>query len=143
MSTSTPPPVGMDSFFTRESANQGIKLPLYTPDGTKTDHWVRILGIDSDVYRSVEHEERRKALTLRGKPSEEITQAMNESSDRILSSLVVEWSFDEPCTEENKLRFLREAPQIAEQINKFSGDRRLFFVNASSSLPTSPKPTSD
>lgn len=132
MSTEENKPASMEMFFTRGNANKGIKLPLYAPDGTKTDHWVRILGIDSDVYRSVEHEERRKALTLRGKSPEEISQAMEESSDRILSALVVGWSFDEPCTEENKIRFLREAPQIAEQINKFSGDRRLFFVNASS-----------
>lgn len=122
----------MEMFFTRGNANKGIKLPLYTPDGLKTEHWVRILGVDSDSYRAVEHEERRKALTLRGKTEEEITQAMNESSDRILSSIIVEWSFEEECNTENKLKFLREAPQIAEQINKFSGDRRLFFVNASS-----------
>ena len=35
---------GMDEFFTRGKANEGVQLPLYTPDGSKSEHWVRVLG---------------------------------------------------------------------------------------------------
>lgn len=37
-------PLPMESFFTRENANEGIELPLLLPDGTKTEHWLRIRG---------------------------------------------------------------------------------------------------
>lgn len=40
-------PLPMESFFTRENANEGIELPLLLPDGTKTEHWLRIRGVDA------------------------------------------------------------------------------------------------
>ena len=44
----------MDAFFTRGKANEGVQLPLYLPDGSKSEHWVRILGVDSDIFRAAE-----------------------------------------------------------------------------------------
>jgi hypothetical protein len=54
--------LNMDAFYTRQKANEGIQLPLFLPDGTKTDHWIRIRGIDSDAFRianDTEHGDRR------------------------------------------------------------------------------------
>ena len=39
----------MNAFFTRGVANEGVQLPLYLPTGEKSEHWVRILGVDSDA----------------------------------------------------------------------------------------------
>lgn len=140
--------MSMESFYTRSSANAGIELPLYTPDGKKSEHHLRIVGIDSDLFREKELEEKRRALNeIRAmkdpKDEKEKDRLEQESTRRLLASMIISWSFPEECTEENKVAFLREAPQIAAQINRHSADRTLFFVNASTNSPDSQKPTSN
>ena len=46
--------LGMSAFFTRDRANEGIELPLYLPNGRKSEHWLRVLGVDSDAFRLAE-----------------------------------------------------------------------------------------
>ncbi len=134
----------MSSFFTRGNANLGIDLPLYLPDGTKSEHSIHILGTDSDLFRQKEMDEKRRAVTdSRGKEPVEMEQLRKEAQLRLLSCLITSWTFEEECTEENKINFLREAPQVAEAINTHAADRALFFVNASKNSPDSPKPSSD
>ena len=50
----------MNAFFTRGVANEGLQLPLYLPNGEKSEHWVRVLGVDSDSFRAAEAESKRK-----------------------------------------------------------------------------------
>lgn len=133
----------LSDFFTRSNANQGIELPLYLPDGSKSEHWLRIVGVDSDLFRHQELIEKRGVLAYRGKPQAEVDAAAAESRLRLLAAIITEWSFPEECSQENKVNLLREAPQIAEAINTHSADRTLFFANASKNSADSQKPTSD
>jgi hypothetical protein len=139
-------PNSMESFFTRSSANTGIDLPLYTPDGLKSEHSLHIIGVDSDIFRQTELTEKRRAVSdtrSAGKDPVELDKLVEESKLRLLASLIVSWTFEQECSLENKLNFLREAPQIAQAINTHSADRTLFFVNASTNSADSQKPTSD
>ena len=43
--------MSMADFFTADEANEGEKLPLYTPDGVATSHYITVRGVDSDAYR--------------------------------------------------------------------------------------------
>ena len=54
----------MQEFFTRGIANEGVKLPLSYPDGTLSEHWITVRGIDSDEFRRVETQSKRKAVVL-------------------------------------------------------------------------------
>lgn len=55
----------------------------------------------------------------------------------MLAALVIGWSFDNPCTEAEIKRLFREAPQIAEQVDRAAYDRARFFGNSSKgSSPT-------
>ena len=56
--------LGMEAFFTRERANEGVEVPLYTPDGTKSQHWIRIRGVDSDAFREAEANSKRDAFRV-------------------------------------------------------------------------------
>jgi len=56
--------VSMEAFFTREKANEGIEVPLYLPSGEKSEHWLRIRGVDSDHFRLAEADSRRKAIDI-------------------------------------------------------------------------------
>lgn len=125
---------GMDAFFTRSKANDGLKLPLYLPNGEKSEHWVRILGVDSDRFREAEAESRRDAFRIAqiDDPADR-ARAIADSKRSLVATLVAEWSFPQPCTQENVEAFFREAPQIMDAIDMAASKRALFFVAGSSS----------
>lgn len=121
----------MEEFYTRTKANEGVKLPLSTPDGKETDHWLMIRGVDSDAFREAEADAKRSLIQKKADPKEAMLSAV--------SALVSDWSFDKPCTQDAVKDFLREAPQIADSVDKVAGDRKLFFALRSSSSNDSPE----
>lgn len=124
----------MGEFFTRGKANEGLQLPLYLPTGLKSDQWVRVLGIDSDVFRVAESESRRDAFRVATIENEaERTAAMTTSKVKLIASLISEWSFDKPCTQANVMAFLTEAPQIMDAVDLAASKRALFFAEKSNS----------
>lgn len=123
---------GMSAFFTRERANRGIALPLYLPTGERADHWIHVRGIDSDEFRAAEAEHKREALRIAMiEDPKERTLAIADARASLLAALVIDWSFAEPCTLENLKRFFREAPQLADSIDRAASRRDLFFREAS------------
>lgn len=141
----TPPAVlTMEAFFTRERANEGIEFPLDLPDGTPTAHRIRIRGVDSDAFKAAKAESaRRLAELLTSKEKATLDNVDHEAERlRLLASLVVSWTFPQPITLEGVCELFRQAPQIADQIDKISGRRALFFRSALTSSTTSPRPNS-
>lgn len=119
--------MSMAEFFTADEANEGEKLPLYTPDGVATSHYITVRGVDSDAYRlahtrimrrtrfaDIETDDARDKLTL---------DAMTE----LAAALISGWSFDEEFSTEAALAFLKKAPQFVSPINELAGNRSLFF----------------
>lgn len=129
----TPAAVAMESFFTRQRANEGVELPLDLPDGTPTAHRIRIRGIDSDAFRTAKAESSRKLaeMTLAQEKAAFETSAIEAENRRLLASLVISWTFPMDCTPENVANLLAEAPQIAQQINNLAAQRGLFFKKGS------------
>lgn len=133
----------MEMFYTRERANEGIEVPLYTPDGQKTEHWMRIRGVDSDAFRLAEADSRRDAMRIAAIEDEkERSKEIAEAKLRLIAALVMDWSFDEECNEKNVIEFLRQAPQIADVIDQIAGKRALFFAKKSSSSQNLPSTNS-
>ena len=133
----------MDQFHTRTRANEGIKLPLSLPDGTETEHFLTIRGVDSDVFREAEAEAKRNAMqvaVLEG--DDQRKEAIADEKLNLVAVLVMGWSFDQECTLENIKAFLREAPQIADQIDQIAARRTLFFGKRLSNSPPSRKQNS-
>lgn len=131
----SPAAVTMESFFTRQRANEGIELSLDMPDGTPTAHRIRIRGVDSDLFRNAQAESRRRLVEI-ATSSERVTlntEEMETERLKLLASLVASWTFPQDCSVENVVSFLREAPQIAQQIDKLSAKRNLFFRKGSGS----------
>ena len=126
------------AFFTRSSQNEGKKMPLYTPDGTETSEFITVRGSYSDEFRSKNNQALRAAM------KEKLTEQEREQLRlESLAALVGGWSFTEPCTPENVVNFLREAPQIAESINTFSANLSNFCEKKSESSDDSPETTSN
>ena len=129
---------GMDAFFTREKANAGIEVPLYTAAGTKSEHSIQIRGVDSDLFRQAEAESKRDAMRIAGIESqEERSKAIIEAKLKLLAALVISWTFEQECTQANVIEFFRNAPQIADAVDQVASKRSLFFAQESSnSQPT-------
>jgi hypothetical protein len=131
-------------FFTRERANSGIKIPLFLPGGGKSEHWFMVRGVDSDHFRLAEAASRRRIVdVMQLKSEQEQLEAIEDEKRKLIAELVFGWSFEQPCTHENVVAFLREAPQIADSLDKLSGQRALFFASDSSSSQVTPSNTSD
>ena len=73
------------------------------------------------------------ALLAHAGDESEIGDLKREAQIRILSALVSGWSFDAECSPDAVADFLREAPQIAAQLDKFAADSRGFFGDGSTS----------
>jgi hypothetical protein len=126
--------MSIEQFFIREKANEGKKLPLFTPDGKATEHWLVILSQWSDAFLS------RRDAAMRAAAKEiagldEAARKVRAESEllQLKAALVSAWSFDLPCTGENVVNLLKNAPQIAERIDQLAADDRRFFVESPTS----------
>lgn len=142
----------MDEFMTREKANTGHKIPLYAPDGRLTGHWFRVRGVDSDEFNRVRARHTRRVAEVASMPEEADREAaIADAQLEMHAALVADWSFSDPalmgdrampCTPENVKKFLREAPQIAAEVDKFASRRTFFFKTPLDSLMPSQPPSS-
>lgn len=130
----------MKEFYTRKTANEGVQLPLYYPDGTMSDHWIQVRGVDSDHFRRAEAKAKRKAVELAQIEDEQKrAEAVRETELEGIAALVAGWSFEQEATPENVVNFLREAPQIADMVNRYAARRTEFFRKKSDSSATGQK----
>jgi len=128
----------IDAFKTRAKANDGVKVPLSTPDGSPTEHWLQIRSIWSDEYQAARSELIRQAIDDGRKVSEANGEAatLRKTLDRkrravAAASLIAGWSFDLEFTEEAVSDFLLEAPQILAHVERIAEDGARFFGKGS------------
>lgn len=131
-------------FHTRKNANEGVELPLYLPNGEASEHTITVRGVDSDAFRKAEAAAKRKAVELAQIKSEQKrAEAVRETELECIAALVAKWTFEEPCTKANVVKFLREAPQIADMVNRFAARRAEFFAKKSLSSAVGQKAKSN
>lgn len=136
--------MSMKEFYTRSKANEGKKVPLSLPDGSPSEHWLVIRGVDSDEFRRAEAKSKRKAIEIAQiKNDQERDAAIEQQKLELIAVLVAGWSFEEECTRDNVVDFLREAPQIADMVDRIAVSRASFFGERSSSSTGTQKKSSD
>ncbi len=129
----------MDQFKTREAANEGQIMYLADPaTGEKTEHWMRVLSQWSDAFQEAKAEAQREAYKRSLGLSDE--EAVRIKQDQLTAALVAEWSFDQPCTLDNVAAFLREAPQIRDQVDLIGSQDSRFFSKPSGASTTGQEP---
>lgn len=131
----------MQDFFTRNGANEGVQIPLHTPTGEKSEHWLRVRGTDSDAFRAADAKGQRKLAelmaTVKTAPETDVDAGMAGIKREVIASLVCGWSFDGECTQEAVCELFINAPQIMDMVDKFAGRRSLFFaLKLKGSTPT-------
>lgn len=129
--------IGMEGFFTSDKAEEGILLPLYLPDGRKSEHWLKIRGVDSREFRIAETLAKRKAvIASQIEDDTKRAEAALDARIALASTLVIAWSFEEELTEKAVIEFFKKAPQIVDAVDRISGDRSLFFALSSQNSTT-------
>ena len=120
-------------FYTKPKSDAGIKLQLERPDGTPTDEFLIVRGIDSDAFQQKQIEVRSAILReMKEDESDEHFDAIQQRHKiDLLASLVAGWSFDKKCKLEDVKEFLTNAPHIADKIDSISADR-VFFMQTES-----------
>lgn len=142
--------VGMDAFKTRDRANEGQRVELYTPEGKVSAHFLVVQGIDSDPFQRAKAKQSRVIAELIAEKDEDIrdARALDATCD-LLAVLVKDWSFSDPalmpagtameCTVANVSQFLRDAPQIREKVDELASRRTVFFRMQSADLKNTPE----
>lgn len=116
--------MSMEQFFTRDKANEGVKVPLSLPDGTPTEHYLVLRSQWSDAFQQARQDSYRADLEAL-KDGKEIDAT--ERHIAICASLIAGWSFEQELTEANVKKLLREAPQLREMVDRFSSQDARFF----------------
>lgn len=134
----------MEQFFTREKANEGIKLPLFDPKtDDPTEHYLIVHSVDSDAFQEADQYAKRDLMRVASIESEEERkQELEKSTLLVIASLIKSWSFDIPCNNESKIKLLTEAPQIRKEIDRVAVNRKAFFTERLENSTGSQKTTS-
>lgn len=82
------------------------------------EDWIEYLGTDSDQFRAAKRKIQQDAFA--GKIHADNVEA------ELVASLITAWSFDEPCTDENKIELMRNSPSLCEQIDRMASARANF-----------------
>ena len=134
----------ISDFYTRTKANTGQRVYLLGPDRSPTEQWIHILHTDSDAYRNSISETLQKIAATAAIADEAARKAAQaELSSEAMAALVTGWSFDEECTRENVKQLLKEAPYIADLIDRKAADAQLFFGKGSSGSSSLQQETPD
>lgn len=144
----TAAPLGMSAFMTRQRANEGQRIDLHTAEGTLSNHFLVVQGIDSDAFQKAKAKQARVIAELASLPELEREERALDATCELLAVLVKDWSFSNPdlmpagetypCNLATVSQFLREAPQIREKIDELVSRRTVFFRMQSAGLKNTP-----
>lgn len=124
----------MQAFFTLAKSNLGAKCILKDPAGKVTEHWLTVLGVDSDAFRVASLASRRALAAWfeehGDSPEVRKSVAFAEFTDlqqrTMRASLVTAWSFDQELTMANVVELFKQAPDLAAQADAFASKREQF-----------------
>ena len=140
MKKETPVEVSFEAFNIVNKSEEGVKMPLHLPNGQETTSWLKLRGANSPTFEVAVGQADREQLELVGKEdkmsTEEYNGARREITRRMLSVLVVDWSFDKPCTHEKVVEFFKGAPQIQRSVDTFATQDRHFVDDSFIKPPT-------
>lgn len=112
----------MTQHFIKDQANEGKRIDLYTIDGEKTEDYLVLCSVHSDLFVNAKEQYMKEVAAHAAGDGEKPTPL------KVVASAIKEWSFDEELTPESALTFLQNAPHIAEKIDKLISDVTFFYA---------------
>jgi hypothetical protein len=128
----------ISKLFTRKRHNEGIWIDVTDEAGAVVGK-MRILGVDSDAFRSAHDAANREmvrlAAAVRAKADAPLLAATKLEKDEAKlaerAALVAEWSFEDSCTPTNVTALFREAPYLGDYVYFTACDRDRFLESNS------------
>ena len=118
----------INQLFTREIAEQGKKVYLTDINGNPINEWLLVVGSESDSYRlSVIKAVRENRI------SQSSDAEMLDSNAKLLSNAITGWSFEDEFSQDAAYQLLRNAPYIAQQVDKAVSE---FFADSEKKEPS-------
>jgi len=115
-----------EQFKTKSLHSNAQKLPLFLPSGEKTDHFLMVIGADSDIMREAKARLMREAgLAMRNNEYDKKKEQL--LSLEMIAHHIVDWSFKKECTLENVVSFLDDSPYIADAVDSFGAKHENFL----------------
>lgn len=106
----------LESLFTRPHAQEAKPMQITLVDGSATGKFIQVLGSECKEFAAARREFERGRL----KPDSDEMDVSEFAYAKLVSSLVVGWDLDEPCTEENKVKLFYNAPHLAAKVDRFA-----------------------
>jgi len=121
-----------DFFLDQDKTNNGVKMPLFGPDGTLTNEYLLVRSQWSNVVKRAKEESERLISTelMKGEIPPEVREEMVID---FMVSMIAGWSFKVEATPENIKKFLLNAPQEAARVEAKSIGNTLFFLKGGAS----------
>lgn len=120
--------------FTRPAANAGQSVEVPGPDGKPTGVSITLHHIDCDAFRKKRAEILAAAAALPADTSQaERRRLRDEMQVELLASLVSAWTLEDECTPANVVELLKNAPYLADWIDRKSEQASVFFGKGSAS----------
>lgn len=121
----------LSDFFTLPAAQAGKPLPLKAPDGSETDYHLTVIGADAPEARQALL---RATRALRDAISDEMSEedkfvANERATLQFRADLVTGWNLPIDFNRETLEELLANNPALAQEVEKFSGDRSRFFAS--------------
>lgn len=122
----------LGDYETQSGAEEGIEVPLETPEGKKTEDWIKVRGFDSDTFQKHRIQCERKTVLETMDPAQDTPELELARKRRLIAGLVMAWSFEDECTPEAVEAWFAKAPQIMTVVETLATSRNLFFQLRSS-----------
>lgn len=115
------------SLYTLNASCVGVPLAIRYPNGQPTGQTINVRGTDSHEFQSAAREKHRQKIEILALPESEQEAAFEKATLKLMASVVAGWTFEEKATLENVEEFLKNAPDVLEQVDNFCTKRANFF----------------
>lgn len=122
-------------FVNKADAARGFELQLKDDSGVRIDWFIRVVGIDSDVYQGKTNEIQRRRIdeAASGRRSLDTPEQRESDALDLLVAATISWRGDDAMAEFSPgeaRRIYNDYRSIAEQIDRAIADRRNFLPGA-------------
>ena len=118
--------------FTRPVANDGRRVKIPAPDGKETGEWLHIHHVDCDAFRQKRADVFAAAAVMGSNATE--AERAKRHADALLeltASTVSAWSLEDEFSQEAMVELLRNAPYLADWLDRKASDAATFFGKGS------------
>jgi hypothetical protein len=123
-------------FLDEKKVRNGVKMSLFNRDGGISKEWLMIKWSWSDEVRATLDELKRQGEDEYSKDGKINTKPL--IIEGILAH-IASWSYDEKLTKANLRMLLKARPDLADRIDSFAANTKLFFTDSGASSSPGPK----